>query len=82
MQAMKTGALFRYACEAGAILGRASADDRRHLAAGATLGLAFKIADDLIDAPAHRRGRRGDLQNAGRGKQLVGSTGSIRPPGW
>jgi farnesyl diphosphate synthase len=50
LQAMKTGALMRFACEAGAILGRAGADERRALAAyGSKLGLAFQIADDLLD---------------------------------
>jgi farnesyl diphosphate synthase len=53
MQAMKTGALIRYACEAGAILGRASDADQRLLATyGETIGLAFQLADDLIDATA------------------------------
>ena len=51
MQAMKTGALFRHAAEAGAILGRAGAAERQSLADfGAALGLAFQLADDLIDA--------------------------------
>jgi farnesyl diphosphate synthase len=51
MQALKTGALFRYACDAGAILGRASTDKRERLAKfGAQLGLIFQLADDLIDA--------------------------------
>ena len=60
MQAMKTGALFRYAAEAGAILGRARAEERARLAQfGATLGAAFQIADDLIDAAA-------DAEAAGR----------------
>ena len=50
LQALKTGALMRFACEAGAILGRAGADERRALAVyGARLGLAFQIADDLLD---------------------------------
>jgi farnesyl diphosphate synthase len=50
LQAMKTGALIRWSCEAGAILGRAGADERRALAAyGARLGLVFQIADDLLD---------------------------------
>ena len=53
MQAMKTGALFGFACEAGAILGRASAEDRAGLAVFASkAGLAFQIADDLLDAEA------------------------------
>ena len=50
LQAMKTGALIRFACEAGAILGRAGAEQRRALAHyGERLGLAFQIADDLLD---------------------------------
>lgn len=51
MQALKTGALFRFACEAGAILGRAKASDREKLRAYAmALGQAFQLADDLLDA--------------------------------
>ena len=51
MQAMKTGALLQVACTAGAILGGA---DEAGLAAmrayGASLGAAFQIADDILDA--------------------------------
>jgi farnesyl diphosphate synthase len=51
LQAMKTGALFTAACEAGAVLGRAGSRERRALADFArALGLAFQIADDLLDA--------------------------------
>jgi len=51
MQALKTGALFRFACEAGAILGRASASERAALVAYASaFGQAFQLADDLLDA--------------------------------
>ncbi|MBM3540519.1 MAG: polyprenyl synthetase family protein [Alphaproteobacteria bacterium] len=50
LQAMKTGALFRFACEAGAILGQAPEDARAALRDYARdLGLAFQIADDLLD---------------------------------
>jgi len=50
LQAMKTGALIRFACEAGAILGQADSERRRALARyGADLGLAFQMADDLLD---------------------------------
>jgi farnesyl diphosphate synthase len=50
LQGMKTGALIRYACEAGAILGRAEASRRLRLAQfGERLGMAFQIADDLLD---------------------------------
>jgi len=51
LQSLKTGALIRFACEAGAILGEAKADEREALREyGAQLGLAFQIADDLLDA--------------------------------
>jgi farnesyl diphosphate synthase len=47
---MKTGALFRYACHAGAMIGGASAADRAALAAfGEKLGAVFQLADDLLD---------------------------------
>jgi farnesyl diphosphate synthase len=50
LQAMKTGALFGYACEAGAILGRVDAAQRARLARfGERMGMAFQIADDLLD---------------------------------
>src|SRR5215467_11588044 len=50
LQAMKTGALFGFACEAGAILGRSEAAERARLAQfGARIGMAFQIADDLLD---------------------------------
>jgi farnesyl diphosphate synthase len=50
MQALKTGALFRFACEAGAVLGEASAKDRAALVAyGTAFGQAFQLADDLLD---------------------------------
>ncbi|PJK30053.1 polyprenyl synthetase family protein [Minwuia thermotolerans] len=51
LQNMKTGALIAWSCEAGAILGRATAREREALKAyGLDLGLAFQIADDLLDA--------------------------------
>jgi len=50
LQALKTGALFEFACEAGAILAGAGEADRRRLSDFARgFGLAFQIADDLID---------------------------------
>jgi farnesyl diphosphate synthase len=53
LQAMKTGALIRYACEAGALVGGASATDRDLLAEyGSAIGLAFQLADDLLDQTA------------------------------
>ncbi|HVT55745.1 MAG TPA: polyprenyl synthetase family protein, partial [Xanthobacteraceae bacterium] len=51
LQAMKTGALLAAACEAGAIIGKASAEHRRALADYTrAFGLAFQLSDDLIDA--------------------------------
>ncbi|MCJ8149710.1 polyprenyl synthetase family protein [Shinella sedimenti] len=53
LQAMKTGALLRFACEAGAIIAGASQADRETLRRyGETVGLAFQIADDLLDLTA------------------------------
>jgi farnesyl diphosphate synthase len=50
LQRLKTGALFEYACEAGAILGEAGESEHERLRHYARdLGLAFQIADDLLD---------------------------------
>jgi len=50
LQAMKTGALLKFACRAGGILGEASAAQRSALDRyGAAVGQAFQIADDLLD---------------------------------
>ena len=50
LQRLKTGALIAFACEAGAILGKAAPEMRRALRGYAhDLGLAFQIADDLLD---------------------------------
>ncbi|MCR9212105.1 MAG: polyprenyl synthetase family protein [Proteobacteria bacterium] len=50
LQQLKTGALISFACEAGAILGHASPPQRHALKAYThDLGLAFQIADDILD---------------------------------
>ncbi len=50
MQRMKTGALIAFSCESAALLGKASDSARHALRAYAhDLGLAFQIADDLLD---------------------------------
>jgi farnesyl diphosphate synthase len=60
LQQLKTGALIAAAVEAGAILGRVPADRRTGLRGYAhDLGLAFQIADDLLDV-------EGDEQNMGK----------------
>ena len=53
LQALKTGALISFACQAGAILGRAPNPARAALTCYAeSVGLAFQIADDLLDVMA------------------------------
>jgi farnesyl diphosphate synthase len=60
LQAMKTGALIGCAVEAGAILGRLPVEGRTSLRGYARdLGLAFQIADDILDV-------EGDEQAAGK----------------
>jgi farnesyl diphosphate synthase len=50
LQRMKTGALIAFSCEAGAVLAKAPAEVRTGLRGYAhDLGLAFQIADDLLD---------------------------------
>jgi farnesyl diphosphate synthase len=50
LQAMKTGALFRFACLSGAIMGKAGERERSALSLYADrVGLAFQIADDILD---------------------------------
>ncbi|WP_421846269.1 polyprenyl synthetase family protein [Novosphingobium sp.] len=60
LQQLKTGALLSAAVEMGAIIGRIPAEGRSHLRGYARdIGLAFQIADDLLDA-------EGDEQAAGK----------------
>ncbi|GAA3907484.1 polyprenyl synthetase family protein [Sphingomonas limnosediminicola] len=71
LQRLKTGALIAWCVEAGAILGGATAEQRTSLRGYAqNLGLAFQIADDLLDedgdpATVGKRLRK----DAGRGKE-------------
>ena len=67
LQANKTGALIRWSVEAGAILGKA--DPAPLTAYAAALGLAFQIADDLLDVTGDeaQTGKRvGKDANAGK----------------
>ena len=60
LQRLKTGALFEFSCEAGPILAEADADARARMRSYARdFGLAFQIADDLIDV-------LGDVEKAGK----------------
>lgn len=50
LQSMKTGALLKFACVAGGILGEASVEERAALDRyGEAIGQAFQIADDILD---------------------------------
>jgi farnesyl diphosphate synthase len=63
LQRMKTAALICYSCEAGAILGKASPQMRTALHNyGQELGLAFQIADDILDV----EGEAGQMGKAAR----------------
>lgn len=60
LQQLKTGALLAASVEMGAVLGKVSIEGRAHLRAYARdIGLAFQIADDLLD-------REGDEAKAGK----------------
>ncbi len=78
LQGMKTAALMRFACEAGAMVGAAGEDDRKRLADfGSAIGLAFQLADDLLDVTADERQLgKATGKDAGRGKgtlvELIG----------
>ncbi|WP_305989351.1 polyprenyl synthetase family protein [Roseibium sp. MMSF_3544] len=53
LQSMKTGALLRFACRAGALLANAPIEDVERLSRfGEVIGLAFQLADDLLDVEA------------------------------
>lgn len=60
LQQLKTGALLAASVEMGAILGKVSPEGRSHLRAySRDIGLAFQIADDLLDVT-------GDQEKAGK----------------
>ena len=73
LQAMKTGALIRFGCVAGAIMGEASDDRLKALDIyGAAIGQAFQIADDLLDV-------EGDTSTVGKqtGKDAAAGKATI-----
>ena len=56
LQRLKTGAIIGWSVESGAVLGRAGTDERLSLRGYAqNLGLAFQIADDLLDVSGNPR---------------------------
>ncbi|MEM7192976.1 MAG: polyprenyl synthetase family protein [Pseudomonadota bacterium] len=78
MQMLKTGALFRYACDAGAVLGSGDIASRDSLCRYATaFGQAFQLADDLLDAEGDAAAMgKAAAKDAERGKAtLVGLLG-------
>jgi farnesyl diphosphate synthase len=81
LQAMKTGALLRFACEAGAIIAGSDVSERQRLRLfGEKIGLAFQLADDLLDltADAATMGKATG-KDAARGK---GTLVALRGEGW
>jgi farnesyl diphosphate synthase len=73
LQAMKTGALLRFACRAGGILGEADQSTRDALDRyGKAVGQAFQIADDLLDV-------EGDTATLGKaaGKDAAAGKGTL-----
>jgi farnesyl diphosphate synthase len=72
IQSHKTGALFRFACEAGAILGRGDRAPLRQYAND--IGLAFQIADDLLDLESTPEELgKATQKDRGRGKATIAS---------
>ena len=71
LQQLKTGALLAAGVEMGAILGRVPGEGRQHLRGYARdLGLAFQIADDLLDAEGdEKRAGKALRKDADAGKQ-------------
>jgi farnesyl diphosphate synthase len=84
LQAMKTGALLRFAVDSGAILAQSEAAQAAALSRyGAALGAAFQVADDILDASGDTAalGKRAG-KDAERGKAtlvgLLGLDGAIK----
>ena len=73
LQAMKTGALLRFAVEAGAIVAGATLQQTAQLVAyGKALGAAFQVADDILDAESDEEtlGKKAG-KDAGRNKATL-----------
>jgi len=70
LQAMKTGALIRVACEAGTVLSMMDTKHREALVAyGIAIGQAFQLADDILDVTANAQDMgKATAKDAERGK--------------
>jgi farnesyl diphosphate synthase len=80
LQAMKTGALIRFACEAGALAANAVEEDRRRMIRfGEIVGLAFQLRDDLLDLTADSAtlGKAAG-KDAARGKKTLPSIHGVQ----
>lgn len=80
LQAMKTGALIRFACEAGALSAGAADEDRhRMIRFGEIVGLAFQLRDDLLDLTADSTTLgKASGKDAARGKKTLPSIHGIQ----
>lgn len=81
LQQLKTGALIAFCLEAGAIMGRVTHEGRMHLRGYARdVGLAFQIADDLLDAEGEeaRTGKRVNKDQAAGKETFVSLLGIER----
>ena len=87
LQQLKTGALLAASVEMGAILGKVSPEGRAHLRAYARdIGLAFQIADDLLDhegdeSKAGKALRKDDEQGKQTFVTLMGAEGARNQAG-
>ena len=75
LQAMKTGAILKFCCTAGAILGNAPQAKRDAVSRyGQVIGQAFQIADDLLDV-------EGDTATLGKAAGKDAAHGKAGSPG-
>ncbi len=78
LQRMKTGGLMIFACEAGAILGKAGDPQRKALTSYANdLGLAFQVTDDILDVEGnvHHLGKPAGKDEAAGKSTFVSTMG-------
>lgn len=82
LQAMKTGALLRFGCQAGGILAAATGPQREAIDRyGTAVGQAFQIADDLLDleGDAALVGKSTGKDAAAGKATMVGALGGAEP---